>query len=107
MSTVDEDRKKVQDPDALRHVQGEAITEKHNDVRRTLDMLRATRASRGGVGAPLQTPGNLSVGALVVVTDADLDPNKAAQINPRERNEEDRDARAELIRKGVIDADDQ
>lgn len=42
-----------------------------------LDILRSTRKSRGGVGAPLEVPGHLrdaAEGRGVIITDADLKP---------------------------------
>lgn len=60
-----------------------------DEVKLTLDRLRATRKARGGVGAPLQVPIHLQSSAAIVITDADLKPtsrgeleDQAAQIDP-------------------------
>lgn len=50
-----------------RRQQGETLS--------VLDMLRKTRASRGGTGAPLEIPGHLKDAASghgIIITDADL-----------------------------------
>lgn len=52
-----------------------ALTEskrsEQNEIMRTLDQLRKTRAARGGVGAPLQQPVSLSEGRnTIIITDA-------------------------------------
>lgn len=47
----------------------------HDTVKSQLDILRATRKSRGGVGAPLSVPAHLRSAANghgIVITDADL-----------------------------------
>lgn len=65
------------------HTAAEAIIEvlvedkkrQHNETLSALDILRRTRKSRGGVGAPLQVPANLrsaANGIGIVITDADL-----------------------------------
>lgn len=46
-----------------------------DETKKQLDVLRSTRRSRGGVGAPLQVPGHLqdaAEGRGIIVTDADL-----------------------------------
>jgi len=60
-------------------IEGTALGYEHNEVRKILDMLRKSRAARGGVGAPLKAPAHLrdaAAGIGVVITDADLNPNK-------------------------------
>lgn len=52
----------------LRRKQGETLS--------VLDELRRTRKARGGVGAPLNVPANLREGTEIVITDADLKPQK-------------------------------
>jgi hypothetical protein len=50
----------------------------HDETRKTLDELRRTRKTRGGVGAPLDVPFHLKDAARgmgIIVTDADLNPD--------------------------------
>jgi len=52
-----------------------AVIEKkkeHQDTLKTLDELRRTRASRGGVGAPLIVPPGLR--SEIILTDEDFKP---------------------------------
>lgn len=45
--------------EAAVHVAGSMLTERQENIRQQLDILRKTRASRGGTGAPLDVPGHL------------------------------------------------
>lgn len=63
-----------------------ALTEskrsEQGEVLSTLDKLRATRASRGGVGAPLSIPLHLKEGAnTIIITDATNAPDKVDFIS--------------------------
>lgn len=61
--------------------------EEFNETRKTLDELRRTRKARADAGAPLIVPPHLrdaAAGMGIVVTDADLDPNRR-----RTREEQD------------------
>jgi len=64
------------DKEQLATYEAQQLTQKQNETRSVLDVLRATRKSRGGTGAPLQVPAHLKEAAegkpSVVLTDADL-----------------------------------
>lgn len=71
MGRIDENDRRIA-------TEGSPLLFEHNETRKTLEMLRKTRAARGGVGAPLTVPGHLrdaAAGQGVVITDADLSPN--------------------------------
>ena len=51
----------------------EAKILEQNQTRKILDMLRRTRKSRGGTGAPLQTEDGKDV-SPIIITDDDLKP---------------------------------
>jgi hypothetical protein len=63
-----------------------------------LEMLRRTRKSRGGVGAPLQVPAHLAGGPMIV-TDADLKASKPF-------SESLTDAMDDSNAEGVVDGED-
>lgn len=66
------------DRDQLTKFLTEEATQKHNEVRKQLDILRSTRKSRGGVGAPLTVPAHLRsvmAGRPIIITDEDLKPD--------------------------------
>lgn len=72
--------------------EGSALAFEHNETRKTLEMLRKTRAARGGVGAPLKVPGHLrdaAAGQGIVITDADLNPNKPKGREQQEDEDSD------------------
>lgn len=60
--------------EAIKKVLVEEKRREQGETLSVLDTLRRTRATRGGVGAPLQVPGHLKEGPgnLIVITDADL-----------------------------------
>jgi hypothetical protein len=49
-------------------VAGEVLKDRHDNIKKQLDILRRTRAARGGVGAPLDVPAHLR-GDVVEVYD--------------------------------------
>lgn len=60
-----------------------------DETKSILDVLRSTRKSRGGVGAPLAVPAHLkdvSEGRPIIVTDADLNaPVDPGMLSERRR----------------------
>jgi hypothetical protein len=61
----------MSEKELLAKFEAEQLKKTHDETRSVLDELRRTRKSRGGVGAPLETPRHLSEGVqTIVLTDA-------------------------------------
>lgn len=65
----------MEDSETLGKFLAEELKKEQGTTLSVLDMLRRTRKSRGGVGAPLEIPSSLkgaSEGQGIIITDADL-----------------------------------
>lgn len=88
--------KPVNEEDQRKVLETSALGYEHQEINKTLEMLRKTRKARGGAGAPLQVPVHLrdaAAGKPILVTDADLSPN-----TPRKSREQVMDEATQLAR---------
>lgn len=63
--------------EAMKEVMTQDLQKRHGETLSTLDALRRSRVSRGGVGAPLDVPVHLQ--QAIVITDAVLNDGLTAK----------------------------